>query len=108
METFESAEEFKRRRARLSKIKRRLSEEEFERRYNKYHGKQIRCPICGKIGVLRFQRNGDRRHQYFYCIHSVNPSDACYIGRIEDIEELLNPPAEVKKKPLRQVTLLEV
>jgi len=92
------SEDFRHRRDRLSKRKNRLSKEEYNRRYKKYHGKTITCPKCGKQGTLRFQRDGDPRHQYFYCIHRVNPSVACYIGRIEDIEELLNPPKETDKQ----------
>lgn len=93
-----SAEDFKRRRTRLSKRKIRLSQEEYNRRYKEYHRKTITCPLCGDPCKLRFQRDGDPRHQYFYCDHVYNTSIVRYIGRIEDVEELLNPPKETDKQ----------
>lgn len=92
------SEDFRRRRDRLSKRKNRVSKEEYNRRYQKYNGKTITCPLCGDPCKLRFQRDGDPRHQYFYCVHVYNSAIVRYIGRIEDIEELLNPPKETRKQ----------
>ena len=93
-------ETFQQKRKRIMKRRKniRLAREELERRYKEYHGKTITCPVCSEQGRLRFQRDGDPRHRYFYCIHSSNPSMACYIGRIEDIEELLSSPLETRKQ----------
>lgn len=90
-----SAEDFKRRRDRLSKRKNRLSSEERERLRSKYDDLTIRCPICEKQGKLTFRRKGSNPKRYFYCRHNDH---FCYIGRIEDIEKLLNPPKETDKQ----------
>jgi len=94
-----NAEDFRRRRNRLSKRKIRLSYEQIERLRRKYEGLTIRCPICGKQGTLTFRVKGTDPKRYFYCRHG---DDYCYIGRVEDIEELLNPP---KRQAGKQVTL---
>lgn len=88
-------EDWKEWRDRLSKRKSRLSYEERERLRVKYHGLTIRCSICEKQGTLSFKVKGSESKRYFYCRHG---DDACYVGRIEDIEELLNPPKETGKQ----------
>lgn len=93
-----NAEDFKRRRDRLKKRKIRLSHERYEQLLSKYNGLIITCPTCGKQGKLTFkQRWGSDSKRYFYCRHD-NPLTWHYFGRIEDIEELLNPPKETDKQ----------
>lgn len=92
-----NAGDFKRRRDRLSKRKIRFSNEQSERLRRKYHGQTIKCPICGETGRLCFRVKGSENKRYFYCRHG---NDACYVGRIEDIEELLNPPKETRKQTM--------
>ena len=75
----------------------KLSKEERDRRIAKYHRLIVRqCPKCGKPGILDFRhRGGSGTPRYFYCRHG---NEACYVGTIEKIAEIMGDAAEAKDK----------
>jgi len=65
-----------------------LSQEKVEELRRKYDGQHITCPKCQRFGLLQFRFNTQAKKRYFYCKHG---DESCYIGRIEDIDEIMQP-----------------
>jgi hypothetical protein len=63
-----------------------LSDEKRAELRKKYDGQHITCPKCGNYGLLQFRYNTAQQKRYFYCKHG---NESCYIGRIEDIEKIM-------------------
>lgn len=67
----------------------KVLKEEFQRLVRKYDHLDMTCIKCGKLGSLSFRLGQGRTgKRYFFCRHG---DDFCYIARIEDIDNVLNP-----------------
>jgi hypothetical protein len=82
----------------MVKLSKRISEERREELRQKYDGQNITCLKCGRYGLLQFRYNTAPSKRYFYCKHG---DESCYIGRIEDIERIMEG-ANVKKDKVQK------